>query len=162
GDGTRLASCGRAGEIKLWDPTAVTLRRSQSTASGEAGAISMLPNGKEFLTAATYANQRWRLDAGSAEFTYDRSVADYAPASTPRTQPQRIDDYAISRDGKLLADTAGQTIKIMDVESGRSLHEIRMPCNCLCLAFSPDNRTIYAAGRETKDKNHEEVLVYAY
>jgi WD40 repeat protein len=161
-DGATLASCGRAGEVMLWDPNAVSLRRSPVAADGEIGLITMLPDKSEFLTAASYANQKWQLNHAIIDRKYDRSVSADAQTNQDRSQHQHADDLAVSSDGTLVADTAGQTIKIMDVKSGSAIREIPVGCNLLCLAFAPDSRAIYGAGKSITLDGREQILLYAF
>ena len=174
-DGTRLATCGKDGTVRLWNardgkPLAVFAGHAKEK---EVNALAFTPDGSKLASVS---------DDGLL-FLWDTSM----PTATPEDQIRRVDSQqpfadlsyvlravAISPDGKLIA-AAGNERKIQLIPLQPKGTHTTLPSqssSITSLLFSRDGRTLYAAehrslrawdvesGQERwHDKQHEEVII---
>jgi WD40 repeat protein/tetratricopeptide (TPR) repeat protein len=133
-DGTRLASAGEDGTVRLWDDTTgeplLVLR-------GHAGAVlsvAFQPNGRQFATGGADGTIRvW--DAASGEAV--RLLEGHAGL---------VHGVAFSPDGKWLASAgADGTLRLWDDAGGQKLLCQNDQGPCYGVAFSPDGKLVAAA-----------------
>lgn len=146
-EGSRLASGGHNGDVKLWDLATGGLirsfeakskppeRGSYSNASNAVTAIAFSPDGKRLLSAGHDATKLylWDLASGQALRSWE-------------AQPQ-IAALVFSADGKLAA-SAGADFKIQlwEVATGRLLHTFAGHAEKVTgLAFSSDSRRVFSS-----------------
>jgi WD40 repeat protein/DNA-binding SARP family transcriptional activator/class 3 adenylate cyclase len=140
-DGSRLASTGDDGELKVWDPST---GRLLSTLSGDGGAWGPSFGADGSLVAALWKDGQVRV----LDLSTDRVV------STVRVEGP--DDTALSPDGKLLAvvshELAAADGAVFDVRTGEEAFRLSAPNCCSesgfrAVSWSPDGRYV-AAGSE--------------
>lgn len=151
-DGSRLASTGEDGKLKVWD---TATGRLVSTVSGESGAWGPSFGADDSLVAAA-----WRSPGIGAPGDGEVRVLDLSTNRVVSTMPVgRPNDTALSPDGKLLAvatdytsvDRKEQDGVVLDLSTGEEAFRLSAPC-CSTSSFrdvswSPDGRYI-AAGSE--------------
>ena len=134
--GTRLASGGEDGGIKLWDPVT---GHERSALNGHEAAVTCLafsPNGRLLASASGDMTVRlWDLETGR-----ERAIL--------RGHRRAVSAVAFSPDGRTLGSGGlDRAVTLWDVASGNEIatrrdhgHRVR------CLAFSPDGWTLATAG----------------
>jgi RNA polymerase sigma factor (sigma-70 family) len=122
------------------------------------------PGGKTLVTASEDGTLRlWDAATGQELRRFDRSEGKKEPASdgvlerVPRMMrgplPSKGFLVALSRDGKLLAASQGNSVLLWDVATGKKLHQLQMPLqglqpNVQALIFTPDGKSLVAAGHD--------------
>ena len=142
-DGSRLASTGDDGELKVWD---TSTGRLVSRRSGDGGAMGPSFGGDDSLVAAAWSDGEVRV----LDLSTERVV------STVRVEGP--DDTALSPDGKLLAVSSHGVLTdddgaVFDVRTGEEAFRLSSPTCCNsgailgAVSWSPDGRFL-AAGSE--------------
>ena len=146
-DGKTLASAagdwsasGDAGEVRLWDPVAGTLRLELAGIKALCFAVAFSPDGKTLATGGTDNVVRlWDPVSGALK-------------ATLRGHDGAVRGLAFTRDGKTLASASFDgLVKYWDVAS-RS-EKALMPAHaggCIGLAFSPDGKVLATFGRPSR------------
>ena len=149
-DGSRLASAGDDGKLKVWDPSTGRLLSSLS-ADGSAW-------GPSFSADGTLVAAAW-----DGEFNYGGGVqilnlsSDQVVSTIPVDQPS---DTALSPDGKHLAvarywpEYEGEEGAVFDVSTGDEVFKLKGPNCCVSprsrgVSWSPDGRLIAASSAGT-------------
>jgi WD40 repeat protein/DNA-binding SARP family transcriptional activator/class 3 adenylate cyclase len=141
-DGSRLASTGDDGKLKVWDPST---GRLVSSLPGDGGAVGPSFGADGSLVAAAWPDEDVRV----LDLSTDRVV------STVRLEDPQ--DTALSPDGKLLAVSFHQSLgaedgAVFDVKTGEEAFRLSAPNCCSgsifgAVSWSPDGRYV-AAGSE--------------
>jgi RNA polymerase sigma factor (sigma-70 family) len=135
-DGKRLASSGTEKAIRLWD---VATGKEVVPFEGhqhEITHVALTPDGKTAVTAGK--DGRICL--------WDRSTGRIARRWT---QEGEVTGLALSADGKRLAATLGDMVRLLDVERSNELQVFRgHPGSLESVALSPDGATLASAGRQ--------------
>src|SRR5215217_5306502 len=144
-DGSRLASTGKDGTLKVWDASTGRLLSSKS-AYGEAWGPSFSADGS--LVAAAWG-----------EPTGEVRVFDLSTDRVLSRVPVGAVDTALSPDGKRVAvagwDVAGRKVgAVFDVRSGEEAFALRGPNCCASpinrgISWSPDGRLVAASSEGT-------------
>jgi tetratricopeptide (TPR) repeat protein len=127
-DGARLAAVGTDGLVRVWEsaggrPLVVCAAPERP---GSFGRVAFSPDGK-YLVAGGEAVTVWDAATGKVLRTLEGS-------------PKDADRLTFSRDGKLVAAAARETVVLWDFVSGREVASYPVHGNALLvdLAFSPD------------------------
>jgi WD40 repeat protein len=137
-DGTRIASAGQDGTIRIWDATAGGNPAILRGHEDEARDLAFSPDGK-MLASVGYDGRAILWNA--ADGTLQREL--------PRL-PDRLRGVAFSPNGKLLATVGTDpVVRIWTVDSGRLLTNLNgHRAEVRAVAFSPDGRRLATAGWE--------------
>jgi WD40 repeat protein len=139
-DGTRLASAGKDGRVKLWDPATGNLAREFHGHAGEVNGVAFAPDGRTLASAG---------DDGAVKLgdvATGRERAQLVKASRPAVC------VAFAPDGRLLvAGYDDGQIRSWKFPSGQALpafqaHRERVEF----LAFAPDGQTLATAAENVK------------
>ncbi len=137
-DGTRIASAGADGTVRLWD---VTTRRLRHTVArvGKTGVQAVFsPDGKMLYAGWSEDGVIRAIDAASGQW---REVGVYGP------ELQRL---AVSPDGSLLAAAGVGGVRLWALPGGTPRGELRgVPPAVAAIAFSPDAKTLAVGGLES-------------
>jgi WD40 repeat protein len=134
-DGRTLAAAGHDG-VRLWDTaTGKEVARLTAPRPASFSRVAFLPQGKRLVTQ-TYEGRIlfWDLVPGR-----DR------PVSGPPTD--KYTEFALSADGKLLAFSKGESIRLWDVNAGREARRLGEDKGAIRLAFSGDGKLLASLAR---------------
>jgi WD40 repeat protein/class 3 adenylate cyclase/type II secretory pathway predicted ATPase ExeA len=135
-DGSRLASTGDDGELKVWDPSSGRLLAGLS-GSGSARGASFSADGS-LVAAAWDGNERVRV----LDLTTDREVS--------RTRVDGVIDTALSPDGRRIAVASDSGTAVFDVETGERVFRLGRG-DSEDVSWSPDGRSVaVASDRDTR------------
>lgn len=137
-DGDLMATSGGSGVIRLWDVPRGQLLRNINVPRSEGGvsAIALREDG-EVLANAIADNSRifvWNLPAGEIRHTLDG-------------HEEEIQAIAIGRDGKLIASSAEDGIKLWNLETGMLVKTIEGKG---AIAFSADSKFLIGVGEDNQ------------
>jgi WD40 repeat protein len=143
-DGKTLASGGYDATVGLWDPEAKKEKKDSLKVDSllTANSLAYRPDGKLLAVVSTIRTAA----SGRSLAVWDVEAGKKAVAM--QDLPVDVNVMALSRDGKTLAATnsgsLAPTLKLWDVESGKSIVSPDIPGKITALAFSPDGRTLAA------------------
>jgi WD40 repeat protein/serine/threonine protein kinase len=132
-DGKRLASAGRDGTVRLWNPQNGHELRVLRGHKGPVNRVVFRPDGKTLLSAGDDAVVRlWDVASGRVV----RSFKGHVPS---------IWGLASSSDGRRIASgSLDGSVRIWEAATGRELFQLRAKGIVTSVAFSPDNRRVVA------------------
>src|SRR5579883_563060 len=142
-NGKLIAAGCYGGSILLYDAaTGRELRRIQ-TLTNQFPAVAFAPDGKTLATAGSRIIQTWDFVAGKELRRFEVKVTQDAHEDHSRT----IAPLVFSHDGKLLAWVApDRSIRVWEVKSSKELVNLSGHKQSIrCLAFSPDDKTLFSA-----------------
>ncbi len=157
GDGKRLLSAGRNGDIALWDlktdqrlfdtdiqPGAVT-----AIALGTDGTLAASARDPAALTAARLGKGPWPAGNSPIDVTIWEAATGKLRFSLPG-HTNHVSALAFSPDGRWLATVAGRTVRIFDAATGKLSRELDRDnlSEATELVFSPSGNLLAAAGNE--------------
>ena len=152
-DGAIVAAGANGGEVILWDLPTLKLRRRIKAHRLGIEAVSFTPDGKSVLTggddrATRNPSQvargglrrplRGRFGSGDSGGSRSRTLA----SSRWRDLPAAITWRRAS---------ATDTLRLLDMTTGREVFQVEVPTRVKCLGFSPDGR-ILASGVQGRDE----------
>ena len=144
-DGKTLASGSWDNTIKLWDLKSGELQRTLTGHLQDVASVIFLD--EKTLLSASYDRtiKRWHLDTGellSSLYNYSAPME----SLTINGHSQRIECFALSRDGQVLASGSyDQTIKLWNIRTGEEIDICRHGEQVISIAFNSD-RWILASG----------------
>jgi WD40 repeat protein len=141
-DGQRLASSGADGTVKLWDAHGRPEARALAGHDGWGHRAVFNPEGTRL--ASSGSGSAWM--GGAAEVRVWDVRTGREVFALPE-EPVRVDGLAYSPDGKLLAYSAGGTVRVRDAGTGRDLFTLGADAGTTfgnCVGFSPDSRLLAA------------------
>ncbi len=120
--------------------------------------VGFAGDGKKVVTASQDGAIRlWELKTGKEIHRFEVKQPEQrgGPQANPGA-PIRVNVYgpgmsgvALSSDGKTLAAMAGTTLQLWSVETGKELHQIKLPAfGTSGLTFLPDGKTLAARGND--------------
>jgi WD40 repeat protein len=138
-DGTRLASAGADGTIKVWDAG-----NDPEARAFEGRNIAFSPDGKWFASTSWFwatTFKLWDTTTGQVVRTFDGHKG-------------KVVDVAFSPDGRWLASgSQDATVKLWDVANGQELRTLEGHTGSVwSVAFSPDGRWLASAGEDATVK----------
>ncbi|MFN0055579.1 MAG: protein kinase domain-containing protein [Planctomycetales bacterium] len=157
-DGSRLASGGRKGDVKIWDLAAGKELRAYRGHDGQIVALALSPDGLRGVSAhepPEVTQQR----IGQAPFNAIPVAVKVWDATTGQEQrtleghPGGVYQLAFSPDGRLVATAGHPVVKIWNVETGTPIRDLE--ASDLVggagdkLTFTPDGRFLATAGSGT-------------
>jgi hypothetical protein len=185
-DGRSLATAGYDGSVRLWEVPSGKLRHTLSGHGEAASGVAFSPNGERLATAGWDGRVRlWDADTGRRLWTADAHGARawgiaFAPdgqtiASAGGDQKVRLWDVstgtakatvadlrggvygvAYSTDGRTLAVAAGNTVRLLDVSTGRDVGRAGGPTTAVVVfAFDPAGYTLARAGDDRTIRLYE-------
>ena len=136
-DGERLASAGRDGKVRIWDPAAgEALLEIQAHKKG-CNAVAYSPKGDNLASAGNDGMVRiW--DSSSGERLSEMIGGAFG-----------IPDIAFLPDGSGLAIANGNIIRIRDVGTGRFVQTLRGEASFASVAIAPDGLSLAGAGSDS-------------
>jgi WD40 repeat protein len=138
-DGRRLVSAARDRTAKVWDlSTGVAVRTLPLGKSVFGHGMALSADGS--LLALAGANNEitvWHTEGGEVRRTFTDVVPNVRAG---------VESLSFSPDGRRLASTASDHIRVWDVADGRLLSEIPAGFWLVRVAYSPDGRRIAAGG----------------
>lgn len=177
-DGTRLASAGWYGAIKVWDASTGLLLRTLGE-TGQANAIAISPDGKRVILADGSRLRLWDVVTGAELRTYyelggeQLTAVSFAPGGREvisagedgevkllhlgtgrvlRTWTHGGAVRSMCFDGtgrRVLSGSSDGTMKLWDVTSGKLLRSFEGHEDGVnCVAFSPDGRTVLSGSTD--------------
>jgi WD40 repeat protein/serine/threonine protein kinase/Flp pilus assembly protein TadD len=144
-DGRMLASGGRDGTVRLWE---VATGKELRTLTADSGAINCVAFRRDggILAAGSASGLVTLWDLGT-----NQPIRTFTAGDFP------VFDLAFSPDGRRIA-TAGQTVKLWDVETPNHEHLLRElragEGVMLAVAFSPDGRLVASSGNDFTAATH--------
>ncbi len=136
-DGTRLATVGRRGSVRIWHLTTGALRTARTGHGRPVRAAAFAPDGRTLAVV--------HIEAGGEQVT----LLDAATGRTQRTIKPRTGSLlslAFSPDGHTLATASGSNglVRTWDVRTGQLQDSFSAGGEVASLAFSSDGRTLTA------------------
>jgi WD40 repeat protein len=136
-DGSRLASCGAAGSIRVWDRQSRQQLFALQSHAGEVRGVAFSPDGRRLASGGDDRKVRlWDATDGRLLGTLEEHSVEVACV-------------AFSPDGALLASAGGQVgrgeLKLWDVASGKLLRTFPHTAPIVGVAFSPDGKHLAMA-----------------
>jgi WD40 repeat protein len=133
-DGRTLASASHDRTVKLWDPQSGRLRATLTGHAERVRSLSYSPDGGTLVTSSHDGMLKvWDVAAGRQRLTL------------PTGSGHRV---TFAPDGKRLAASLDQTVRVWEMPSGTGLREFADSDLVRSLAFAPDGRTL-ASGNES-------------
>ncbi|MEU6177527.1 nSTAND1 domain-containing NTPase [Streptomyces coeruleorubidus] len=137
-DGTRLATVGREGSVRIWHLSTGALRTAHTGHGRPVRAAAFAPDGRTLAVV--------HIEAGGEQVT----LLDAATGSTQRTIKPRARSplsLAFSPDGHTLATASGSNglVKTWSVHTGQLQDSFSLGDEVASLAFSSDGRTLAAS-----------------
>jgi WD40 repeat protein len=135
-DGSSILTSGNDGTVKVWHIGAHAPEQILATNESWAAFVRFSPDGK-FLASSAVAQ------GGLAVW----DVATRQPIAKLTRPSSNTEPTAVfSPDGKILAHVVGERIKLWDGRTFAPKGELTNGFDAISLSFSPDNRTVAAAG----------------
>jgi WD40 repeat protein len=164
----RLAATGSPDQtIVLWDAATGKPRRELRGHDGWVYAVALTPDGRTVVSGGSDGTVRlW--DVASGKELRKMAVTFDPPPNMPR-QALRVQQVAISPDGKVLASSHSQSgpgmvlngpdgIRLWDANTGKELRQLKgSPADVCFLAFSPDGKVLIAASDDRSTVSRWEV-----
>jgi WD40 repeat protein/serine/threonine protein kinase len=137
-DGKRLLAEGKD-QIHIWDVEAGKELPSQAIRGG-IGSMGFSPDGKRLAVAIYHGKRVEILEWHEGNLTPIRTL--------PHSEP--VPGVAYSPDGKYLASGTDSELKLWNAETFEKIRSVQTPAGQV--AFSPDNRILYAAHTNAKPR----------
>jgi WD40 repeat protein/serine/threonine protein kinase len=136
--GTRLATCGADGTVRVWDAQTGEFQFQTAGEPAHAYTVAYSPKG-EWIASSRGDGHLWVWDAGSG------ATVQKLPAHTPTgdTWDKLAFSVAFSPDGSRVASGSGTEVKIWDTTTWGDPRVVSTPGSWL--AFTPDGRTLLTA-----------------
>ena len=140
-DGKMLASCGghysQPGGVALWDVATGRCLHSLAASRRGCNSVAFSPDGKTVAMAGLDSSIRfWDVATGAASRSH----------STGSSTGNWV---AFGAEGKVLGVSSGSKLRILDVRTGRTLHDVSTRTSYF--AFSPDGKWLGLSGLSSKD-----------
>lgn len=138
-DGKLLATASLDETVRLWDvATQKTLRVLKH--NGRVDAIAFSRDRNLLACAENGADARY-----GAIKLWNTATGKELQMQSPIEGDSFVSSIAFSSDGKLLASTSDETVRIWDATTGCSLRNLPHECDALSVAFSPDGKLLASA-----------------
>ncbi|MDH3459812.1 MAG: hypothetical protein OEM00_02330 [Burkholderiaceae bacterium] len=148
-DSKVLASVGADRRVMLWDPIKRKALGAPLTGhKAQASSIAFSPDGAFLVSGGADELIFWNVSGHKLLGVVSTGGDKTDPRGKGHARSVGVTDIAFSADGKLLAAALGDTVLLFDA-SRRAPLSLRLTGhrgNVLSIAFSPDGRTIAAAG----------------
>jgi WD40 repeat protein len=139
-DGKRLASAGQRG-LKVWE---AQTGQELFTIKGHTSIFSRLGSSAS-VSSVAFSPDGKRLAAGSGDGTIKIWDATASPEARTFASAGWFSSLAFSPDGKRLAGAQGNTVKVLDVQTGKEL--LSLKGGARSVAFSPDGKRLVAGSK---------------
>jgi WD40 repeat protein len=135
-DDKYLVSAGSDRIIRFWNYKTGETVYEQKGHSYEVGTVRLSPSGDKFISTSR---------DGTVKLWQSPWISARGLLRHPTTQ---IEDVCFSPDDKIAVSASEKSVTRWDVASEKSINTVDLPSRIKCLAFSPDNRFIFAGDRE--------------
>jgi RNA polymerase sigma factor (sigma-70 family) len=139
-DGTRLASAGRDGAVRLWDAATGKLMRKLPNHHEYAYCVAFSPDGKLLASGDLTTTHLWECRTG-------HEIASFRSPEMAKGNVIGVYSLAFSPEGTLLAVGEGDMgITLWEVAAGKAVRRLKKRGGSFdSLAFSPDGKTLVSA-----------------
>jgi WD40 repeat protein len=139
--GTRVATSGDDGYVRVWDVRTGRLLRSARVTQGTVSDVAVSPDGR-LLASCT--------DSGEGSLVQLRDARTLRPRRTFGAQEDGVFEVVFSPDGRLLASGGrDHVVRLWDVRTGRLVRSLTGHDDAVtALAFTPDGRKLASASAE--------------